>query len=107
MKNTYVSEGVGMQIIRKYEKWLANKDRVVIEVLDVGNPIYKDGIMYTFRCMTKNGEQLFAIENSHGQPHVHSRARKENVDYDWKTAIQKFEDMVKEHKEKITRERIW
>ncbi len=94
-------------IIRKYEKWLANKDRVVIEVLEVDNPIYKDGIMYTFRCMTKGGEHLFAIENSHGSPHIHRGAKRENVDYDWKTAIMKFEEMVREHKEKIARGIIW
>lgn len=108
MIHTYVFTGVEMRrIIRKYEKWLENKDRVAIEVLDVGNPLYKDGIMYTFRCMTKDGVQLFAIENSHGQPHIHRGERKEAADYDWKTAICRFEEMVRAHKERIRREMQW
>ncbi|MFA6489119.1 MAG: hypothetical protein WCT52_00385 [Candidatus Micrarchaeia archaeon] len=96
-----------MRIIKKHEYWLPNRDRVIVEVLDVGNPLYKDGIMYTFRCMDDAGLQLFAIENSHGQPHVHRGAKKEIVDYGWKTAIMEFDNMVKAHREKITRGMIW
>ena len=95
------------RIIRKYEKWLQNKDRVIVEVLDVGNPVYEGGIMFTFRCMSEAGQQLFAIENSHGQPHLHLKGRKENMDCGWKAALAKFEEMVSEHKRKIAEGKIW
>jgi len=108
MKNTYVFEGAKMsKIIRKYESWLMNGDRITVEMLKVDNPKFKDGVIYTFRCMGMDGELAFAIENSHGQPHIHLRDRKENLDYDWKTAILKFEEMVTEREKKIAEGKIW
>ena len=108
MENTYAFAGAKMtRIIRKYETWLLNRDRVIVEVLYVGNPFYKDGIMYTFRCMTEAGEQLFAFENSHGRPHIHRGERKEIVDYGWKTALLKFEEMVDERERQILEGKIW
>ena len=88
-------------IFRKYEKWLSNGDRVIVEAIDVGNPIYKDGIMYTFRCIDENGETLFAIENSHGKPHIHMKGRKIDVDWDWEKALAEFDKWVREHEKKI------
>lgn len=96
-----------MRIVKKYEYWLPNRDRVIVEVLDVGNPRYKDGIMYTFRCMGESGQLRFAIENSHGQPHIHRRTRKEVVDYDWKTAFAAFDGMLREHAKKIMEGKEW
>lgn len=89
------------KIIRKYERWLDNEDKVIVEILKVDSPKYKDGVIYTFRCMGKDGEVVFAIENSHGQPHIHRKDRKESVDYDWKTAYLKFEEMVDEREKRI------
>ncbi|MCX6771406.1 MAG: hypothetical protein NTX79_05105 [Candidatus Micrarchaeota archaeon] len=95
------------KVLRKYERWLDNGDKVIVEILKVGNPKYKDGIIYTFRCMGKDGEVVFAIENSHGQPHIHRREKKESVDYGWKTAYLKFEEMVDERERKIKEGKIW
>jgi hypothetical protein len=95
------------KIIRKYERWLMNNDRVIVEILKVDNPKFKDGIIYTFRCMDEDGQIIFAIENSHGQPHIHLRTKKVNVDYDWKTAYLKFENMVDEREKKIKEGKIW
>ncbi len=95
------------KIIRKYERWLMNNDRIIVEILKVDNPKFKDGIIYTFRCMDKDGRIVFAIENSHGQPHVHRRAKKEGVDYDWKTAYLKFEEMVDGREKKIKEGKTW
>ena len=89
------------KILRKYEKWLMNGDRVIVEILKVDDPKFKDGIIYTFRCMSEDGRTVFAIENTHGQPHIHLRTKKENVDYDWKTAYLKFEEMMDEREKKI------
>lgn len=89
------------KVIRKYERWLVNGDRVIVEILKVGDPKFKDGIVYTFRCMGEDGNVVFAIENSHGKPHIHKRDRKENVDYDWKTAYLKFEEMVDEREKRV------
>ena len=88
-------------IFRKYEKWLSNGDRVIVEAIDVGNPMYKDGIMYTFRCIDENDETLFAIENSHGKPHIHMKGRKIDVDWDWEKALAEFDKWVREHEKKI------
>ena len=84
-----------------YGYQLGNGDFVIVEVRKVNDSRYKEGIMYTLRCMSADGQTLFAIENSHGQPHIHWRDRKEDVEYGWKTAILKFEEMLKEHKRKI------
>ncbi len=80
---------------------LQNDDLVIVEIRRVRSPKYIDGIMFTFRCMSANGETLFAIENSHGQPHMHLKGKKEDVDYDWKIAYGRFDGMVAEHKKKI------
>jgi len=95
------------KIIRKYERWLMNGDKVIVEILKVGSEKYKDGIIYTFRYMGEDGKVVFAIENSHGQPHIHMRDRKENVDYDWKTAYLKFEELVDEREERIKKGKIF
>ena len=95
------------KIIRKYERWLENGDKVIVEILKVDSPKYRDGVIYTFRCMGDDGQLVFAIENSHGQPHIHVRGRKENVDYDWKIAYLKFEEMVDERELKIKEGKIW
>ncbi len=83
-----------------YKYPLDNNDLVIYEIREVNDSKYKDGIMYTLHCMSADGKTLFAIENSHGKPHIHWRGRKEDADYGWKTAIQKFEEMLKEHKRK-------
>ncbi len=83
---------------------LRNDDIVIMEIRKVDDTKYQGGIMYTFRCMSANGETLFAIENSHGKPHIHYQHRKESVEYDWKTAWDKFDEMVQEHKKKIEKD---
>jgi len=88
------------KVLKKYEKWLPNGDRIIVEVVEVGNPIYKDGIMYTFRCIAENGETLFAAENSHGKPHIHSKGKKTDVDWNWRQALEEFDKWVHEHEKK-------
>lgn len=87
---------------KSFKYSLANDDLVIIEIRKVRDSKYKDGLMFTFRCMSANGETLFAIENSHGKPHMHWRERKEYADYDCKTAMQKFDEMLREHKRKTS-----
>lgn len=88
-------------VLKKHENLLPNGDLVIIEIVDVGDSKYQDGIMFTFRCMSESGETLFAIENSHGKPHIHLKNRKEDVDWSWKVALAKFDEMVKEHRKRI------
>jgi hypothetical protein len=85
---------------KAYQYPLANGDLVVIEVRLVGNEKFKDGVMFTFRCMSSGGQILFAVENSHGKPHIHKGARKEGADLDWKAAFAKFDEMLLAHKKK-------
>ena len=80
---------------------LPNGDRVILEILKVDNPAYKDGVIYTFRCISENGETLFAVENSHGKPHIHLKDRKVETDWDWEQALAKFDEMVREHSKRI------
>jgi len=86
---------------KKYAHTLSNGDLVIAEVVDVGDMKYKDGVMYSFRCIDLDGNTLFAIENGHEQAHVHMGKKKDIVDYDWKTARDEFECLLKEHKRKI------
>lgn len=89
------------RILKKYERLLPNGDRIIVEAFKVDNPIFKDGIIYTFRCMSEAGETHFAIENSHGKPHIHLKKRRFDTDWDWETALGKFDEMVTEHRKKI------
>ena len=88
------------KILKKYERLLPNGDRVMVEAIKVNNPAFKDGIIYTFRCMSESGETLFAMENSHGKPHIHLKERKFDTDLDWEQALAKFDEMVREHRKK-------
>jgi hypothetical protein len=83
-------------ILKKYERYLPNGDRAIVEVIDVDDWKYEDGIMYTFRCISWKGETLFAVENSHGKPHVHLKGKKEGTNWNWKVAFQKFDQMLRE-----------
>ena len=82
--------------LKNYEYCVPSGERIIVEVMEVDSSKYKDGIMYTFRCLSSEDKTLFAIENSHGQPHVHLRGKKTNVDYDWKAAYAKFQEMLEE-----------
>jgi len=98
-----VPEVDGMhKILKKYEKWLSNGDRIIVEIIDTGNMKYRDGIMYTFRCLDENGETLFAVENSHGKPHIHLKGRAISMDFEnWKMALARFDEMLEEHKKRM------
>ncbi|OIO21190.1 hypothetical protein AUJ17_02530 [Candidatus Micrarchaeota archaeon CG1_02_47_40] len=89
-----------MEIIRQYKKQYPNTDRKIVEVMKVDDARYADGIIYTFRYLRYEAkkeeyETAFAIENSHGQPHIHRENKREDVDFDWKKAMSEFERMVK------------
>ena len=86
---------------RSFQYELDNGDRVICEMKRVRDSRYKEGVMYTFRCMSADGRTLFAVENSHGKPHIHWRDRKEDVDWGWETAYMKFDKMLREHKSRI------
>lgn len=86
------------EIMMKYAILLSNGDREFFEVVKIVGSKYRDGIMYTFRYICEDGTTEFAIENSHGAPHIHKKERKIDVDYDWKAAIREFEQMCSEHK---------
>lgn len=93
---------MGKKIIKKkYFRTLPNGDLIIAEVIDVGDMKYKDGIMYTFRCVDLGGNTLFAIENGHEHAHVHMGGKKENVDYGWKQAYAEFDLMVAAHERKL------
>lgn len=85
---------------RSYQYELGNGDKVICEMRKVNDARYKEGVMYTFRCMSASGRTLFAVENSHGKPHIHWREKKEEVDWDCDTAYVKFDEMLREHKQK-------
>ena len=86
---------------RSFQYELDNGDKVICEMKKVKDSRYKEGVMYTFRCMSADDVTLFAIENSHGKPHIHLKGRKEDVDWDWKTAYWKFDEMLREHKRNL------
>ncbi|MCX6771042.1 MAG: hypothetical protein NTX79_03230 [Candidatus Micrarchaeota archaeon] len=88
------------KLLKNYEYYVPSGERIIVEVLEVDDPKYKDGIMYTFRCLSSDDKTLFAVENSHGKPHVHLRGKKTDVDYDWKAAYAKFQGMLSERFEK-------
>lgn len=81
----------------KYEHWLETGEKILVEVIDTKDPKYLEGIMYTFRCISTEGKTLFAVENSHGKPHIHLNEKKIEVEYDWKQALSKFEEMKAEY----------
>ena len=87
--------------LARHEYWLENGERIIVEVLDVGDPKYDGGIMYTFRCMSGDGKTLFAVENSHGKPHVHLKGKKVEADYNWRQAYDKFDELKTEFERKI------
>lgn len=86
---------------RSFQYEFSNGDKVICEMKNVDDDRYKEGVMFTFRCMSADGKTLFAIENSHGKPHIHWRDRKEDVDWDWRTAYWKFHEMLDEHKKRF------
>ncbi len=88
-------------VVKGYERWLPNGDRILVEAFKVNNPLYKYGVVYTFRCISENDETLFAVENSHGKPHIHLKERKIETDWDWEYALAKFDEMVREHERKL------
>jgi hypothetical protein len=88
-------------IIKNYERYLPNGDKAVVEVIWVDDPKYADGIIYTFRCISECGEQLFAVENSHGTPHVHLKGKKMETNWGWKVAFEKFDEMLQERTRKV------
>ena len=89
-------------VLKKYEKWLSNGDRILVEIINVGDARYKGGIMYTFRCIDENKETVFAVENSHGKPHIHAKGKAIEVDFEnWKMALAAFDELLEEHKKKM------
>lgn len=95
-----------MQIIKQHTLKYPNEDREIVEVIKLDDTRYKDGVIYTFRYLRyveESGayETLFAVENSHGQPHMHIGERKYEVDYDWKQAFAKFDELRREYEGKI------
>jgi len=89
-------------VLKKYEKWLSNGDRIIVEIINVGDAKYKDGIMYTFRCIDENKETVIAVENSHGKPHIHAKGKTVEVDFEnWKMALAAFDELLEEHKKKM------
>jgi hypothetical protein len=86
---------------KSYQYALNNDDLVIVEIKIVGDPKYNEGVMFTFRCMSSSGETLFAIENSHGKPHMHLGKRKQEAPSGWEAALHKFSEMLREHKKKI------
>ena len=93
------------RILKKYGKMYWNWDKKIVEILDVEDEKYRNGLMYTFRYLkydegAKKYSTLFAIENNHGIPHIHRNGKKEFVDFDWKTAWAEFDRMVAEYRKR-------
>ena len=92
-----------MGIVRKYTVEYPEGDVKIVEVFRVGDNKYSGGIMYNFRYLACRGnageyETAFAIDNSHGQPHMHKGDKKEYVELGWKQAAVEFDRMVKDYR---------
>jgi len=91
------------KILKKRMHFNEYGDLEVTEVISTKDPKYANGIKYGMMYLQKNPaadsySRLFGIDNSHGEPHIHLKERKMPVDYDWKTAMNKFDEMVREHR---------
>ncbi len=93
------------EIVMDYDYQYPDMDRMVVQILKVDDDKYANGIIYTFRYLKYDEEKEgyrteFAIENSHGAPHIHSGSRKELAEFGWKDALAEFEKRVNEHRKK-------
>lgn len=89
------------KIWKKWEYWLEDGSRAIMEVLKVDDKRYEDGMRFSYRLLSADGETLFAIENEHGKPHIHRKNRKDDLDCDWETGMRKFKEMVRGHAIKL------
>jgi hypothetical protein len=90
------------KILKKKIYRYPNNDIEIKEVLYTGDEKFKDGIKYNMAYLQHDANsdrhvRLFGIDNSHGPAHIHRDEKIEPVDYDWKIALSKFEEMVMAH----------
>ena len=95
------------KIIRDFNFEQPNNDKIIVQAIRLNDARYKDGVMYTFRYLrriesTGTYETAFAVENCHGQPHMHIGEETYEVDYDWKQAFAKFDELKSEYEKKIS-----
>ncbi len=91
------------RIIDISEYTYENGDMRVIDILDVGDAAYRDGIKFNMAYLQRDPNtghlsRLFGIDNSHGPSHIHYKNREEEVDLDWKAAMERFTGMIQEHR---------
>ncbi len=92
------------KIKKWHEYWIVGGSRIIIEVLEVNDARYADGIRFTYRMLSPVGETVFAIENEHGTPHLHRGERKTDLDCNWKSGLRLFEEMASEYEKKMKAE---
>ncbi|MFH1306397.1 MAG: hypothetical protein ABIH83_01915 [Candidatus Micrarchaeota archaeon] len=95
-----------MHIIRKWEYTYPGGDLEIIEVIQTHDKKYSQGIKFSFlylRYEPPSGAYvpMLAIDNSHGQTHLHYLGRKPiPVNYDWKQALSEFDRLVEEYRKR-------
>ncbi len=93
------------KVIVRYRFVYPDMDQKVVDVVQLNEPKYMDGIKYDFtylKYVESSGEhvRILAVDNSHGRPHVHRAGREKEVDWDWEQAFNEFEKMVKEYRKR-------
>ena len=73
--------GEKAKIREKREYWILGGSRAIIEVLEVDDPRFTEGLRFTYRLLASDGETVLAIENEHGSSHMHRRGRKTGLDF--------------------------
>ena len=92
------------RVLRSYTYKYLNQDKTVIEVLEVENPLFKDGIRYNFiylRYVAQTDQHVreIGVDNSHGPPHLHRGEREYELGVsDWKQALAEFKRLVAEYR---------
>ena len=89
------------KIREKREYWIAGGSRAIIEVLEVEDEQFADGMRFTYRLLSPDGKTILAIENEHGTPHMHRGERKTNLSCDWKSGLRMFQELVREYEKKM------
>ena len=84
------------------EYWITGGSRAIIEVLEVEDERFADGMRFTYRLLSPEGKTMFAIENEHGTPHMHRGERKTNLECDWEGGLKQFQELVREYEKRKT-----
>ena len=92
-------------VIARYRFVYPDLDKKVVDVIQLEDLKYSDGIKYDFtylKYVESSGEhvRMLAVDNSHGKPHVHCAGREKDVDWNWTQAFNEFEKMIEEYRKR-------